>query len=156
MRIKFQFSWPLRKLLSQWSNDSIFVFLLSTSSLDKQVSVKRCVNKFHNFIQLSLIWQNMNHTIINFSGCTICLNPYRFIWIANYISINIRILHEMFDKHRNQLSNLSIKFCFSQTHEHKQNYLAFKSWLPRGVLSPLQRHNESLRLFWRQHSIFWQ
>ena len=33
------------------------------------------------------------------------------------------MLHEMFGKHRNQLSNLSIKFCLSQTHENKQNQI---------------------------------
>ena len=33
------------------------------------------------------------------------------------------MLHEMLDKHRNQLSNLSIKFCLSQTHENKQNQI---------------------------------
>ena len=29
----------------------------------------------------------------------------------------------MLGKHRNQLSNLSIKFCLSQTHENKQNQI---------------------------------
>ena len=33
------------------------------------------------------------------------------------------MLYEMLDKHRNQLSNLSIKFCLSQTHENKQNQI---------------------------------